>query len=105
MKMHLLEAAAAPGFGIGNWVMIIAMIAVFYFFMIRPQQKKQKEARKFREGLKEGDKIITIGGVHGNVVSVDDSTVVVTIESGAKIRFEKSAVSMDANSQMANQPK
>ena len=68
------------------------MIAVFYFFMIRPQMKKQKELKKFREGLKPGDKIVTIGGIHGKILEIADSTVLIQSE-GTKLRLEKSAVS------------
>jgi len=68
------------------------MIAVFYFFMIRPQMKKQKELKKFREGLKAGDKIVTIGGIHGKILEIADSTVLIQSE-GTKLRIEKSAVS------------
>ena len=81
------------------------IFVVFYFFMIRPQQKKQKEARKFRDNLKEGDNVITIGGVHGKVSDVSDTSVVVIVESGAKLRFEKSAIAQNADGQLANQVK
>jgi preprotein translocase subunit YajC len=103
MKMYLL-AAPAGGFNM-NWIIIPAMFVVMYFFMIRPQQKKQKEARKFRESLKEGDNVITIGGVHGKVSDVSESSVVVIVESGAKLRFEKSAIAQNADGQLANQAK
>ncbi len=68
------------------------MIGVFYFFMIRPQMKKQKELKKFREGLKAGDKIVTIGGIHGKILEISDTTVLIQSE-GTKLRLEKSAVS------------
>ena len=73
-------------------VMIVLMIGVFYFFMIRPQMKKQKELKKFREGLKPGDKIVTIGGIHGKILEISDATVLIQSE-GTKLRLEKSAVS------------
>ncbi len=73
-------------------VMLVLMLVVFYFFLIRPQQKKQKEQREFRKNLKQGDKVLTIGGVHGKILEVTDTTVLYTSE-GTKIRFEKSAVS------------
>jgi len=104
MKMYLLQATGG-GMGWQNIVFLVGMIAVFYFFMIRPQQKKAKEAKKFRESLKEGDNVITIGGVHGKVSEVSDSTIVVIVESGAKLRFEKSAIAQNADAQLANQPK
>ncbi len=72
---------------------------VFYFFMIRPQMRKQKELKKFREGLKTGDKVVTIGGVHGKILEVNDSTVLVSSE-GTKIRFEKSAIAQTTEDQL-----
>jgi preprotein translocase subunit YajC len=80
-----------PG-GANNLVMIVLMIGVFYFFMIRPQMKKQKELKKFREGLKAGDKVVTIGGIHGKILEISDATVLIQSE-GTKLRLEKSAVS------------
>lgn len=78
--------------GADQLVMIVLMIGVFYFFMIRPQMKKQKELKKFREGLKAGDKIVTIGGIHGKILEIADTTVLIQSE-GTKLRLEKSAVS------------
>ena len=78
-----------------NYVMIPLMIVVFYFFMIRPQQKKQKELKKFRENLAIGDKVVTIGGVHGKILEINDTTVLINSE-GSKIRFEKSAISQSS---------
>ena len=80
-----------PG-GANNLVMIVLMIGVFYFFMIRPQMKKQKELKKFREGLKAGDKVVTIGGIHGKILEISEGTVLIQSE-GTKLRLEKSAVS------------
>lgn len=104
MKMYLLQAAKEQSI-VPTLVMFGGIFLVMYFFMIRPQQKKQKEAKKFRENLKEGDNVITIGGVHGKVSDVSESSVVVIVESGAKLRFEKSAIAQNADSQLANQPK
>ncbi|MFY7990957.1 MAG: preprotein translocase subunit YajC [Fluviicola sp.] len=73
-------------------IMLVLMLVVFYFFMIRPQQKKQKELREFRSNLKAGDKVVTIGGVHGKILEITDTTVLLSSE-GTKIRFEKSAIS------------
>jgi preprotein translocase subunit YajC len=78
--------------GANQLVMIVLMIGVFYFFMIRPQMKKQKELKKFREGLKAGDKVVTIGGIHGKILEISEGTVLIQSE-GTKLRLEKSAVS------------
>jgi preprotein translocase subunit YajC len=80
------------GAGANQLVMIVLMIGVFYFFMIRPQMKKQKELKKFREALKAGDKVVTIGGIHGKILEISDSTVLIQSE-GTKIRLDKAALS------------
>lgn len=76
------------------------LMVVFYFFMIRPQQKKAKDAKKFRESLQKGSKVITIGGIHGKVVEVNDATVLLEVDNNVKLRFEKSAVAMDNTMQL-----
>lgn len=73
-------------------IMLVLILVVFYFFMIRPQAKKQKELKKFREGLAVGDKVVTIGGIHGKILEVAESTILIATESG-KIRMDKSAIS------------
>ena len=82
------------------WIMMGLLMVVFYFFMIRPQQKKAKEARKFRESLQKGAKVVTIGGIHGKVVEVNDTTVLLEVDSNVKLRFEKSAIAMDNTQQL-----
>lgn len=82
------------------WLMMGALMLVFYFFMIRPQQKKAKDARKFRESLQKGVKVVTIGGLHGKVVDVNDTTVLLEVDNGVKLRFEKSAIAMDSSQQL-----
>ncbi len=72
-------------------IMLVLILVVFYFFMIRPQMKKQKELKKFRENLSAGDKIVTIGGVHGKILEINDATVLINSE-GSKIRLDKSAI-------------
>ena len=73
-------------------IMLVLILVVFYFFMIRPQMKKQKELKKFRESIKVGDKVTTIGGIHGKILELNDTTVLISSE-GSKIRLEKSAIS------------
>lgn len=87
-----------------SFIPIILIIVVFYFFMLRPQMKKAKEAKTFREGIKKGDKIITIGGVHGKIMEVNDTTFIIEVESGARLKIEKSAVAQD-NSAMLGEDK
>ena len=71
--------------------MLVLILVVFYFFMIRPQMKKQKELKKFRENLKAGDKVVTIGGIHGKILEMNDATVLISSE-GSKLRLDKSAI-------------
>ncbi|HIP31630.1 MAG TPA: preprotein translocase subunit YajC, partial [Crocinitomicaceae bacterium] len=73
-------------------IMLVLILVVFYFFMIRPQMKKQKELKSFRESMAVGDKIVTIGGIHGKVLEVAEATILISTEGG-KLRLDKSAVS------------
>lgn len=86
-------------------LMMGAIFLVFYFFMMRPQQKKMKDAKKFREALQKGTRVVTIGGIHGKVVEVDDKTVLLEVDSNVKLRFEKSAISMDSSTQLTEETK
>lgn len=80
---------------VSNLILIGGIIIIFYFFMIRPQQKKQKDQKKFLEAVKKGDEVVTIGGMHGKVVSVEDDIVVLDVDRGVKLTFEKSSLSLD----------
>jgi len=73
------------------------LMLIMYFFMIRPQMKKAKEAKKFRENLDVGTKIVTIGGIHGKILELGDTTCLISVDSG-KMRVEKSAISPDNSS-------
>ena len=77
-------------------VILVAIIVVFYFFMIRPQMRKQKAEQNFRTTLEKGAKIVTIGGIHGRIVEVSDKTFLVEVDSNVKMRIEKSAISAEA---------
>jgi len=90
------------GSGIMTFLPLILIVLVFYLFFIRPQMKKTKDQKKFREGLKKGDKIVTIGGIHGKIVEVQDSTFTIEVEGQNKLRVEKSAVAMDNTSQIGS---
>lgn len=71
---------------------LVALVAIFWIFIIRPQNKKQKEAEKMRDSVQKGDKIVTIGGVHGTISAVREKTIVIKVEDGAKIEFDRSAI-------------
>ncbi|HBG23816.1 MAG: preprotein translocase subunit YajC [Bacteroidetes bacterium GWF2_41_61] len=84
--------------GSGNWSFLVMMGLIFvvmYFFMIRPQQKKQKELAKFRSSLEKGDKVVTLGGIYGVVVEVKEQYVLVEVDSNVKLRIDKSAIVKD----------
>jgi len=100
--MILLQATPAGG-GMSGIFMIVALIVIFYFFMIRPQQKRQKEIRKFREGLSKGDNIVTAGGIYGKICEIRDINIVIEIAQGVKITVDKGSVYPNAS--VANQAK
>ena len=87
----------AGGFGLQQLLPLGLIILVMYFFMIRPQMKKQKDQKKFVEELKKGDKVITTAGLHGRFAEVNETTIVIDTELGSKLRFDKTAVSLDAS--------
>jgi preprotein translocase subunit YajC len=91
------DGESSGGFGMSTLLMLGAIILVFYFFMIRPQQRKQKQMQSFRDTLKRGDKIITIGGIHGKITDVQEGTFIIEVEDGTKLRIEKAAVAIDPN--------
>lgn len=77
------------------WLMMIAIFVVFYFFMIRPQTKKQKELQKQREAMKKGDKVVTAGGIYGEIKEVQDTTFIITIAKDVTIKVSKESVYAD----------
>lgn len=93
--MYAILLQAGGSANVMNLVFIVGMVAVFYFFMIRPQQKKQKDQKTFLESLKRGDKVVTIGGMHGTVLSIDGNIVLLEADQGVKIKYEKSAISQE----------
>ena len=102
MKLLLLEAAAEGQGGYQPLIMFALIGLVMYFMMIRPQMKRTKEARKFRENLAVGDKVITAGGIHGKVLEITDTNVLLSVDNG-KIRVEKGSISNSEMEQLANQ--
>ena len=87
---------AAPGGGLMGFLPMILIIVVFYFFMIRPQMKKSKDHKKYIEALQVNDKVVTTAGIHGRIVDMNDTTFLIEVEGGTKIRFDKTAISLDA---------
>ena len=91
----LLQAEGAGGGIMGQVFLFGSIILIMYFFMIRPQQKKQKESKNFLEAVKKGDNVVTIGGVHGKIYSIEGDTATLELDKGLKIKVEKSAISLD----------
>jgi len=94
MNFIPLAAAQPQGGGIQMIVMLVGLFAIVYFFMIRPQNKKQKEIQKFRDALKAGDDVVTIGGIQGTIKRIDNdtNTIILNVATGVDIRFDKSAI-------------
>jgi len=88
---------AGGGLGYQQLIMFGLIAVVFYFFMIRPQVKKQKDQKKYVDELKKGDKVVTTAGIHGRIFEIADATFLIETEGGGKIRFDKSAVSLEAS--------
>jgi preprotein translocase subunit YajC len=91
-----LQAPAPAGGGMSSLLMILMIVVVFYFFMIRPQMKKAKDEKSFKESIKKGDKVVTIGGVHGRILEVNETTFILEIDTNTKVKIEKSAISAEA---------
>jgi len=93
--MNLLSVmlqAGAQGGGLSGILMMVLIIAVFYFFMIRPQAKRQKEIKKARETMKNGDRVVTSGGIHGVIKEIADTYMVIEVAQGVRIKVEKTSV-------------
>lgn len=88
--------------GLMNFLPMVLIVAVFYFFMIRPQMKKAKDHKKFVSEMKKGDKVVTTAGIHGKIVDMNETTIVLETEGAGKIRFDKSAVSLEASKTLNN---
>lgn len=94
----------AQGGGLSGMLMIVAMIAIFYFMMIRPQSKKQKELKKQREAMRNGDKVVTAGGIHGKIRDIKDATIIIEVAPGVSLKVDKASV-YPAGEQVADNTK
>ena len=95
----LQAAQPAQGGGLSMWIMLALIFVVMWFFMIRPQKKQQKELQNFRDALKKGDKVVTIGGIYGTVCEVKEGSVLMEIDNNVKIRVNKNALVKDFTEQ------
>jgi preprotein translocase subunit YajC len=107
--LNILLFAPPQGQGTGSsqssWLSflpLILIVVVFYLFFIRPQMKRSKDQKKFRESLDKGQKIITIGGIHGRIVEIQDTTVTIEVEGQVRLRVEKSAIAIDNTQTIEN---
>jgi preprotein translocase subunit YajC len=85
-----------------NFLPIVLVGVVFYFFMIRPQTKKMKDQKSFVDSIKKGDKVITIAGIHGKIAEVNDDSFILEIENNVRMKIEKTAISLDASKKLEN---
>lgn len=95
LLISLLQAAQPGGFAqYSGIIMIVLLFAIMYFFMIRPQNKKQKELRNFRNALKPGQDVVTVGGLHGTVRNINEKEDTITLEvaTGVKLTFDRTAI-------------
>mgnify|MGYP002541897499 CR=1 FL=1 len=93
--MNLLTVLLQAGMGGQDsyfWIMMIAVFAIMYFFMIRPQNKKQKEIANFRKNLEVGQQVVTAGGIHGKIKSIDDNVITLEIADNVKIKIDKNSI-------------
>ena len=93
--LQAAQAAQAQGGGWSMWIMLALIFVVMWFFMIRPQRKQQKELENFRNSLKKGDKVVTVGGIFGTVAEIKDTTVLIEVDNNVKIRVSKNALVKD----------
>ena len=98
--LFMPSSEGQEGGGLMSFLPLILIVLVFYLFFIRPQMKKSKDQKKFREAIKKGDKIITIGGIHGKIIEVQEKTFTIEVEGQNRLKVEKSAVAMDSSSQI-----
>lgn len=94
-SIFLQQASQGNSF-VSMFIMIGGILLVFYFFMVRPQQKRQKTFETFRESVKKGDKVVTIGGLHGKVHALDEDTITIEVDKSVKLKFDKASLSIES---------
>ncbi|MEN7547721.1 preprotein translocase subunit YajC [Rapidithrix thailandica] len=99
----LLQAPSGGAPSYMNIIFIVGLIVIFYFFMIRPQQSKQKKQKQFSEALKKGDTVVTIGGIHGKIIAMEGNTLQLEVDKGVKIKVDRASISLE-NTEFAQKP-
>lgn len=92
MTLNSILLQAAGSSGLSSMLMIVAMIAIFYFVMIRPQSKKQKELKRQREAMQKGDRVVTAGGIHGRIRDIKDTTIMIEVAPNVDLKIDKGSV-------------
>ena len=100
LLLFMQPGEGEDGGGLMSFLPLILIVLVFYLFFIRPQMKKSKDQKKFRESLKKGDKVVTIGGIHGKILEVRETSIILDVGNQMKLSFDRSAVAMDSSSQL-----
>jgi preprotein translocase subunit YajC len=101
MILNSLLLQLSGGSGYTQILMMVGIFVVFYFFMIRPQQKKTKDQKTYLTSMKKGDTVVTIGGLHGKIVTIDDETVILEVGRAVNLKFDRSAISMESSKRAA----
>ncbi|HQV01209.1 MAG: preprotein translocase subunit YajC [Bacteroidia bacterium] len=94
MLSILLQADSGSPYS--NLIMMASVVAIMYFFMIRPQMKKAKDEKKFIESIEKGSKVVTLGGIHGKIVEMNDNTIMLEVDKNVTLKVEKKAISAEA---------
>ena len=105
LSFVMLMMGNKEGSGMESMIFLVLIFGVFWLFMIRPQVKKQKAQQKFKDSIGKGDKVVTIGGIHGKILEVQDTTFIIEVEGGNRLKIEKSAVSMESTQPLLNKEK
>lgn len=105
LSVILMAPQGGEGSNLTSIIFLVLIFGVFWLFMIRPQVKKQKEQQKFKDSIEKGAKVVTIGGIHGKIAEVNDTTFILEVEGGNRLKIEKSAVSMESSKQYMDKEK
>ena len=92
LSLLLAQQAPATGFNPSFFIMMGLIFVVFYFFIIRPQKKREDTRKQMIGAVKKGDRVVTVGGIHGKVLSVEDTSLLVEVDQTVKLRFDKNAI-------------
>jgi len=104
-QVLLQDQSSGGGSPYSTLIFLGGFVIIFYFFFIRPQQKKQKDQKRFIEEVKKGDQVVTVGGIHGKITSVEGDLIYIEVDRGVKLKLEKTSISSEASKKYADQAK